>query len=213
MLRRRLKIKRFFLKASKAWTWLLIGMFFRLNILLLIKLSRIQIENRTWKSKVNLSLAAQISLMEHNLEGEYMGSDIELLLKQEELGPGLAEDVPGLSVIYIMGMTCDNCLRMEIDIFRTKVAELKALNVTPIMVFGNIEKTHYTRLIKSLGLEDISTRDEGSILIKRFAKITVPMVLLINSNKRVLVANISDYRDRDKSIRFYEKVFAIASHI
>jgi len=77
----------------------------------------------------------------------------------------------------------------------------------------HIEKTHYTRLIKSLGLEDISTRDEGSILIKRFAKITVPMVLLINSNKRVLVANISDYRDREKSIRFYEKVFAIASQI
>jgi len=71
-----------------------------------------------------------------------MGSEIELLLKQEELGPGLAEDVPGLSIIYIMGMTCDNCLRMEVDIFRTKVAELKALNVTPIMVFGNIEKTH-----------------------------------------------------------------------
>ena len=77
-----MKIKRFFLKASKAWTWLLIGIFFLLNILLLIKLSRIQTENRTWKSKVNLSLAAQISLMEHNLEGEYMGSEIELLLKQ-----------------------------------------------------------------------------------------------------------------------------------
>jgi len=189
------------------------GLLFILNILLVMKLSTIQTENRTWKSKINLSLADQIALREHNLEGDYLGNEIKLLSKQS-VGLDRSEAVGGLRIIYsFMGMTCDNCLRMEIELFKSKIAELKALNVTPIMVFGDIEKAQYTRLVKSLNVEDTSIRDEGNILISRYAKITTPIILLINTKNRVLVANISDYRDRHKSIRFYEKVFAVASQI
>jgi hypothetical protein len=214
MLRRRLKIKSLFSKEPRAWLWLLIGILFIFNILLLTELNRVQIENGIWKSKVNLSLADQISLMEHSLEGEFLGNEINLLSKLESAGQGFTQKQHGLRIIYsFRGMTCDNCLTMEIEIFQTEIAELKALDVTPIMVFGNIEKAYFARLVKSMNIEANSIRDEGNVLVKRFAKITTPIVLLINSKGRVLVANISDYRDRDKSIRFYEKVFAVANQI
>jgi hypothetical protein len=187
-----------------------VGILLLLNILLLYRTSELRTENMTWKNKVVLSLADQRALVEHSLEGEYLGDEIDLLQKRGKLQKR-GEGLPRLKMLYSFGMACENCLNMELGIYQTQASRPKDLNVTPIMVFGNIEQPLFARLVASFGIEDISIRDEGNILINKFSKLTTPVIFLINSNSRVLAANISDYGVPDKSIKFYEKVFNAAS--
>lgn len=196
----------------KGLYWASIGFLLILDILLLLKFYELRIENRKWKSKVVLSLSDQRSLYEHGLEGENLSREIELLAKKSATLKS-AQITNGLRMIYIFGMACDSCLKMEIDIYRSKASELKSLNVIPIMVFGNIDEDLFGRLVSSLDINEITIRDKENILIKRFSKITTPIILLVNSRNHIMAANLSDYRDPNKSIRFYEKVSTIATQV
>ena|GEM_PF-6689092 len=180
-----------------------------LNVLLLFRISGLQTQNKIWKTKGVLNLAEQRALVEHGLEGEYLGDEIELLRRE---GFRLLDDhVSKLTLLYSFTITCDRCLNMEMDIYQTNASMLDETHVTPLMVFGNIDQLLFDRIVRSFGIKEFSIRDKEEVLIKKFSKLTTPIILLINSNGRILAAHISDYFDRAKSQRFYEKVFNIAS--
>lgn len=180
-----------------------------LNVLLLVRISNLQTQNKIWKTKGVLNLAEQRALIEHSLEGECLGDEIELLKKE---GFRVLDDpLSKLTLLYSFTITCDRCLNMEMEIYQTNASMLAETQVTPFMVFGNIDQVLFDRIVRSFSISEFSIRDEKEVLINKFSKLTTPIILLINSSGRILAAHVSDYFDRSKSHRFYEKVFNIAS--
>jgi len=182
-----------------------------LDLYMLFQVSIARNETTFWKSKMTPSVREQLSLAEHSMELEDLSSDINQLQKSDEQAARLINGTRDYLLLFIMrGTTCDNCLNMEMNIFKEYRERLQDLRVSTVMVLYEVDKSRYSIFVDLFGINNIAILDKAMILGRRFDKYMNPIILLLNRDKRVIYANISDYRDEAKSKRFFEKVLALS---
>jgi hypothetical protein len=205
-----LHFRKLHLLILKEWPFFSIAILILLNVSLLYRLSKTKAENQIWKSKIVLSLHEQVAASEHDLEGIDMRNEINKLQTLNSRANYLFNKAKGYVLLYVFrGKTCDRCLNMEMTLFKKQRDLLERLGIDIIITFAEIDQYHYLSLVKLFGIMDITAKDEPAILANRFTKIISPIILLLNRDKFIIAANISDYRDEGKSIRFYEKIFRL----
>lgn len=204
-------MKKSMLSILREWSIIIMVVLIILDLYMLFQVSIARNETTFWKSKMTPSVREQLSLAEHSMELEDLSSDINQLQKSDEQAARLINGTRDYLLLFIMrGTTCDNCLNMEMNIFKEYRERLQDLRVSTVMVLYEVDKSRYSIFVDLFGINNIAILDKAMILGRRFDKYMNPIILLLNRDKRVIYANISDYRDEAKSKRFFEKVLALS---
>lgn len=185
---------------------------FVFNVLLLSNIKKVKDENRTLINKTTLSLSEQLTLSEHNLEGDDIRHDIEQLQRlYVQEGHVLDGDNNYILLYIIKGSGCDRCINIEMNIFNERRSHLEKMGVKIVFLFEDYDQNQYISFINLFNIQRYSIKDDSMIIKNRFAKInpSLPILLLLNHNKRIIIANISLFIDKNKSERYYDKVISL----
>ncbi len=189
--------------------WLTLGLvsMLALNIVLFQRVSELTAENGTWKNKVTLNIGEQLTILEHELEGSDLAPDLARLQRANARFGDLLSGTSGHKLVYhFTGTNCNRCLNMELRLFNEYHSLLKEKNINPIMVFSDMQETHYLSHLKQYRIQDVAVKDTESHLLNRFDYNRNPLIMLLGRDNRVLLANYSDYQDEQGSVAFYEKL-------
>jgi hypothetical protein len=204
---RHLKIDKLFSTILRGWPFYSVAILTLLNGVLLFQLLRVRSENQVWKSKIVLSLGEQVAVLEHGLEGRELQSEISQLQSLNVRANGVFGQVEGRVLLYLFrGLACDRCLNMEMSLLKDHSDLLERAGKDIIIVFSDIDQYQFQSLANIFNIMDIAVMDEARVFA-RFHDIVSPIMLLLSPDRYVIAANISDYRDEGKSVRFYEKIF------
>ncbi len=203
-------VKKWAITILKEWQLICIAIMILINGALILKVTEIKAENQIWKNKITLSLSDQIAILEHNLEGIDLSKDIEDLKKYNLQACRLFDEAKGYILLYILrGSSCDRCLSAEMRLLQIQRPLIERSRINIIVILTDIDQYQYVSFINLFYIRELSARDELNVLAKRFSHILSPIILLLNHDKHIIAASISDYRDEGKNIRFFEKVHSL----
>jgi len=203
-----LHIKKILSIVFREWPFLCIGVLLIFNVFLLCDLLKLRAENETWKRNINLTIAEQLVLMEHKLEGTDLRNDMDQLKMKNIHASKLLDNADGYIVFYLFKeLTCDRCINNEMMILNNNREISEKFGVDIIIVFTEITQEEYMSFAKLFRIKGISIREERPVFAERFRGIRNPIILLLGHNRHVLAASISDYhRDEFRSQKFYDKI-------
>jgi hypothetical protein len=138
----------------RGWPFLcIIGILLIFDVFLLYDLSKLRSENETWKSKINLTIDEQLSLIEHKLEGIDMRNDLDQLQSTTVHASQLLNNAEGYILLYLFKeLTCDRCLNNEMMILNKNREISEKLGIDIIIVFAEITQDEKIRNSFSAGL-------------------------------------------------------------
>lgn len=203
-----MRFNKYFSILFREWSFILIGILLLFNVFLLCKLSNLRVENETWRSKMNLSIAEQIAILEHELEGVDMRDEIIQFQRKNIQANRLINNTQGYILFYLFkNLTCDSCLNTEMLILNKYREIFKKLGVDIVIVFTEVNQDEYMTFTKLFRIKDISIWEEEPVFSEILNGIRSPAILFLSHSRHILAANISDwYRDEYKSERFFKKI-------
>ncbi len=161
---------------------------------------------RSDMSVTTLTLGEETALIEHDLEGRNLGeySESQILSERWRLSDATRRKL----VILFRGDACDRCLDSELSIFMEMRKSVESAGLDVIILFAQMNPSNYSRITKLFGIEEYSIycAEENPFKINTMN----PISILLSEENRMIYVNLSDYRNADKSRRFYDKALLCA---
>jgi hypothetical protein len=192
---------------AKRLNIIITGVLVLLNLVLLSRIKSLIAENGTLKNKVTLSIKEQTNLFEHSLEGYDLNAVIEeiRLLKPPM---NILDSLNKKLIFHFSGLGCRRCLNLEMGLLSKYRRILENNGVSVCVILSDFNKDDYQNTSEQYQIQDIALQDNSVLFREKFSNMGDSIILFLGKDNRVVLSNVSDFTDENKSANFYNKILS-----